>query len=89
MSNCRESGQQVEKGKEAAVVESVKAASEVYAPVTGEVVEVNEALVDDPAPVNSDPMGEGWFMKLRLANASELDGLMDEAGYKKFVEGLH
>jgi len=82
-------GQQVEKGKQAAVVESVKAASEVYAPVTGEVIEVNQALVDDPATINSDPMGKGWFMKLRLANASELDGLMDEAGYKKFVEGLH
>lgn len=82
-------GQQVEKGKQAAVVELVKAASEVYAPVTGEVIEVNQALVDDPATINSDPMGKGWFMKLRLANASELDGLMDEAGYKKFVEGLH
>src|SRR5881227_2660336 len=80
-------GQQVEKGKQAAVVESVKAASEVYAPVTGEVIEVNQALVDDPASINAEPMGKGWFMKLRLANASELDGLMDEAGYKKFVEG--
>jgi glycine cleavage system H protein len=82
-------GQKVEKGKQAAVVESVKAASEVYAPITGEVIEVNQALVDEPATINSDPMGKGWFMKLRLANASELDGLMDEAGYKKFVEGLH
>jgi glycine cleavage system H protein len=81
-------GQKVEKGKQAAVVESVKAASEVYAPITGEVIEVNQALVDEPATINSDPMGKGWFMKLRLANASELDGLMDEAGYK-FVEGLH
>jgi glycine cleavage system H protein len=82
-------GQKVEKGKQAAVVESVKAASEVYAPVTGEVIEVNQALVDEPATINADPMGKGWFMKLRLANASELDGLMDEAGYRKFVEGLH
>jgi glycine cleavage system H protein len=82
-------GQKVEKGKQAAVVESVKAASEVYAPITGEAIEVNQALVDEPATINSDPMGKGWFMKLRLANASELDGLMDEAGYKKFVEGLH
>ena len=82
-------GQKVEKGKQAAVVESVKAASEVYAPITGEVIEVNQALVDEQAIINSDPMGKGWFMKLRLANASELDGLMDEAGYKKFVEGLH
>jgi glycine cleavage system H protein len=82
-------GQKVDKGKQAAVVESVKAASEVYAPITGEVIEVNQALVDEPATINSDPMGKGWFMKLRLANASELDGLMDEAGYKKFVEGLH
>ena len=82
-------GQKVEKGKQAAVVESVKAASEVFAPVTGEVVEANQALADEPATVNADPMGRGWFMKLRLANKSELDGLMDEAAYKKFVEGLH
>ena len=82
-------GQKVEKGKQAAVVESVKAASEVFAPVTGEVVEANQALADEPATVNADPMGRGWFMKLKLANKSELDGLMDEAGYKKFVEGLH
>ena len=82
-------GQKVEKGKQAAVVESVKAASEVFAPVTGEVVEANQALADEPATVNADPMGRGWFMKLKLANKGELDGLMDEAGYKKFVEGLH
>ena len=82
-------GQKVEKGKQAAVVESVKAASEVFAPVTGEVVEANQALADEPATVNADPMGRGWFMKLRLANKSELDGLMDEAAYKTFVEGLH
>jgi len=82
-------GQKIEKGKQAAVVESVKAASEVYAPVTGEVVEANQALVDEPATVNADPMGRGWFMKLRLADKGQLDGLMDEAAYKKFVEGLH
>jgi glycine cleavage system H protein len=82
-------GQKVEKGKQAAVVESVKAASEVFAPVTGEVVEANQALADEPATVNADPMGRGWFMKLRLAEKSQLEGLMDEAGYKQFVEGLH
>ena len=82
-------GQKVEKGKQAAVVESVKAASEVFAPVNGEVVEVNQALVDEPATVNADPMGRGWFMKLKLADKSQLDGLMDEPGYRKFVEGLH
>ena len=82
-------GQKVEKGKQAAVVESVKAASEVFAPVTGEVVEANQALVDEPATVNADPMGRGWFMKLRLADKGQLDGLMDQAAYKKFVEGLH
>jgi glycine cleavage system H protein len=82
-------GQKVEKGKQAAVVESVKAASEVFAPVSGEVVEANQALVDEPATINADPMGKGWFMKLRLADTSQLDGLMDEAGYKKFTEGLH
>ena len=68
MSNCRRSAAQVEQGKEAAVVESVKAASEVYAPVSGEVVAVNDAIAGDPAKVNADPMGEGWFFKLRLAD---------------------
>src|SRR6267143_729255 len=77
-----EIGRQVEKGKEAAVVESVKAASEVYAPISGEVAEVNDA-------VTADPMGEGWFIKLRLADPKELDGLMDEAAYQRFVEGQH
>lgn len=84
-----EKGRKVEKGKDMAVVESVKAASEVYAPVTGEIVEANAALADDPAKVNADPQGEGWFVKIRLADPKELDGLMDEAAYKKFVEGLH
>ena len=81
-----EIGRGVEQGKEAAVVESVKAASEVYAPVAGEVVEVNEALAADPARVNTDPTGEGWFIKLRLDDPKQLDTLMDEEAYKRFVE---
>ena len=78
-------GQRVEKGKEAAVVESVKAASEVYAPVSGEVAEFNETLTGDPAKVNADAMGEGWFFKLRLDDPQELDDLMDEAEYTRFA----
>ncbi len=81
-------GRQVEAGGEAAVVESVKAASEVYAPVTGEVVAVNEALAAEPATVNADPMGKGWFFKLRLSDPTELDGLMDEAGYQAHLGTL-
>ena len=84
-----EVGKKLEKGKEAAVVESVKAASEVFAPVSGEIVEANPALADDPATVNADPQGNGWFVKIRLADPKQLDGLMDEAAYKKFVAGLH
>jgi glycine cleavage system H protein len=84
-----EVGKKVEKGKEMAVVESVKAASEVYAPISGEVTEVNAALTDAPATVNEDAMGKGWFAKLKLANKADLDGLMDEAAYKKYVDGLH
>jgi glycine cleavage system H protein len=80
-----EPGKRVEQGGEAAVVESAKAASEVYAPVSGEVVEVNDAIVADPAKVNADPMGDGWFLKLRIADPAQLDGLMDEAAYQKFV----
>jgi len=80
-----EIGRRVEKGKEAAVVESVKAASEVYAPVSGEVAEINEALTADPAKVNADAMGEGWFFKLRLDDPRELDDLMDEAEYTRFA----
>ena len=83
-----EAGRQVSKGQEAAVVESVKAASDVYAPVSGEVIEGNEKVVDDPALVNSDPEGEGWFFKLKLADPSELDGLMDEAAYREWVKTL-
>ena len=83
-----EAGKQLSKGAEAAVVESVKAASDVYAPVSGEVTEGNSAVADDPALVNSDPEGEGWFFKLKLSNPGELDGLMDEAAYRDFVASL-
>jgi len=81
-------GTQVAKGKEAAVVESVKAASDIYAPVSGEVVEGNAALEGDPALANTAPEGEGWFFKLTLSDTSELEGLMDETAYKAFVDGL-
>jgi glycine cleavage system H protein len=81
-------GKQVAKDGDAAVVESVKAASEVYAPLSGEVVEVNDALGDEPETVNSAPTGDGWFFKIRMADPSELDGLMDEAAYLDFVKGL-
>jgi glycine cleavage system H protein len=81
-----DAGKQVSKGGEAAVVESVKAASDVYAPVTGEVTEVNQAVSDDPSLVNTDPEGEGWFFRLRLSDTSELDGLMDAEAYKAFCE---
>ena len=81
-------GTQVSKGKEAAVVESVKAASDVYAPVSGEVTEGNAALEADPALVNSSPEDDGWFFKLTLSDPGELDGLMDAAAYKAFVDGL-
>ena len=83
-----EAGKQLSKGAEAAVVESVKAASDVYAPVSGEVTEGNSAVADDPALVNSDPEGGGWFFKVRLDNPSELDGLMDEAAYRDWVQTL-
>jgi glycine cleavage system H protein len=78
-------GTRVEAGKEAAVVESAKAASEVYAPVSGEVVAVNDVIADDPAKVNADPMGEGWFLTVKLDDPKQLDGLMDEAAYQAFV----
>jgi glycine cleavage system H protein len=81
-----EAGRQVTKGSEAAVVESVKAASDVYAPVSGEVVEGNQALVDDPALVNSDPESSGWFFKLRLSDNQELSGLMGAEEYKDFCD---
>ncbi|MBV8686080.1 MAG: glycine cleavage system protein GcvH [Alphaproteobacteria bacterium] len=79
-------GRQVTTGAEAAVVESVKAASDVYAPVSGEVTEANSALADDPALANTDPEGEGWFFRLRLSDPSELDGLMDADSYKSFCD---
>jgi glycine cleavage system H protein len=82
------SGALLKKGGDAAVVESVKAASDVYAPVTGTVTEGNGALESDPALVNSDPEGDGWFFKLTLSDPTELDGLMDGATYKAFVAGL-
>jgi len=84
-----ELGRRVEQGKEAAVVESVKAASEVYAPISGEVIAVNDALSGEPGKVNADPMGDGWFLKLRVANPKELEALLDETTYSAFVEGLH
>ena len=83
-----EVGRKVAKGAEAAVVESVKAASEVFAPVSGEVTEVNGALVDNPATVNESPEEEGWFLKLRMADPSELSGLMDEAAYRDYLETI-
>ncbi|MEL6877832.1 MAG: glycine cleavage system protein GcvH [Pseudomonadota bacterium] len=83
-----ETGTQVEKGGEAAVVESVKAASDVYAPITGEVMETNGALEDDPALVNTSPEEEGWFFRLTIADSGELEGLMDDKAYKTFVESL-
>lgn len=83
-----EIGRDMSKGDEAAVVESVKAASEVYAPVAGEVTEVNEALEDAPETVNAAPTGNGWFLKMTIKDASELESLMDEAKYKEYCDGL-
>jgi glycine cleavage system H protein len=83
-----DAGRQVKRGEEAAVVESVKAASDVYAPVSGEVIEGNGALADDPAVINRDPEGEGWFFKLKLADTGELDGLMDDTAYRDWVKTL-
>jgi glycine cleavage system H protein len=83
-----EAGRALTKGGDAAVVESVKAASDVYAPVSGEVTEGNAALADDPSLINSDPEGEGWFFKLKLSDPSELDGLMDEAAYREYCATL-
>jgi glycine cleavage system H protein len=81
-----EVGRTVGRNAAMAVVESVKAASDVYAPISGEVVEVNAALTDDPALVNGDAEGAGWFCKLKIANPAELDALMDAAAYRAFVE---
>ena len=81
-----EAGRHIAQGGEAAVVESVKAASDVYSPVGGDVIEGNQALVDEPALVNSDPEGEGWFFKLRLADTNELNDLMNADQYRAFCE---
>jgi len=81
-------GKQVTKGGEAAVVESVKAASEVYAPISGEVIAVNSELEGEPAKVNAEPTGNGWFLKLKVANTAELKELMSEAAYNDYVKGL-
>lgn len=83
-----EVGASVTKGGEAAVVESVKAASEIYAPASGEVTEVNQALADDPGRINADAMGEGWLFKIRLSNAADLEDLMDADAYGQYTESL-
>lgn len=83
-----DAGRELTQGGEAAVVESVKAASEVYSPVSGTVTEGNAALLDTPALVNESAQDEGWFFKLTLSNAAELDSLMDEAAYQEYVASL-
>ena len=83
-----QAGKRVAKGEEAAVVESVKAASDVYSPVAGEVTEGNPAIADDPALINRDPEGEGWFFKLKLDDPGEVEGLMDETAYREWVKTL-
>jgi glycine cleavage system H protein len=80
-----EVGTKLTKGDGAAVVESVKAASDVYAPLSGEVIEVNQTVVDDPASVNADPQGKAWFFKLKLDNVTDMDALMDQAVYDRLV----
>lgn len=83
-----EEGKSFAMGDQAAVVESVKAAAEVYAPISGEIVEINEALNGKPELVNEDAIGDGWFFKISIEDESELDSLMDEKEYKEFVKGL-
>ena len=83
-----EVGQDVEQGNEAAVIESVKAAGELKAPVSGSVLEVNDVLADEPERVNHDPMGDGWFMRIQLSDPSELDGLMDDEEYQAYIAEL-
>ena len=78
-------GREIEKGAAAAVVESVKAASDVYSPLSGEITQVNESIVQEPGLVNSDPMGKGWFFKMKIADASEIETLMDEAAYQSLI----
>ncbi|SSC67427.1 glycine cleavage system protein GcvH [Ciceribacter selenitireducens] len=80
-----EVGATFDKGADAATVESVKAASEVYCPLDGEITEINQAIVDDPSLVNSDPQGAGWFFKLKLKSVADMDGLLDEAAYKELI----
>ena len=80
-----ESGRTVSAGQPCAVVESVKTASDIYAPLSGEVIEVNQALTDDPGKVNADAFGEGWFIKIRMSAPSELDGLMDATSYQSQI----
>lgn len=80
-----EVGKEIDKGGNAAVVESVKAASDVYAPVAGTVLEVNQVIVDDPSIVNTDPQGAGWFFKVTVASAGDADALLDEDAYKKLI----
>ena len=82
-------GKALESGKDAAVVESVKAASEVYAPIDGTVTEINPALVDDPSTVNSDPEGAGWFFKVKISDPAQFDALMDDAAYKTLIAEEH
>ena len=81
-------GRKVAKGESIAVVESVKAASDIFAPVSGEIVDANKALADSPGDVDAEPMGKGWFFKIKLSSTAELDGLMDEKAYDAFVKGL-
>jgi glycine cleavage system H protein len=83
-----EVGKTLSKGQEAAVVESVKAASEVYAPVSGEVVEINDAIVANPELVNESPEDKAWFLKIQMSNPRELDGLMSEDKYKDYLEKI-
>ena len=80
-----EVGASFDKGADAATVESVKAASEVYCPLDGEITEINQAIVDDPSLVNSDPQGAGWFFKLKLKSVADMDALLDEAAYKELI----
>lgn len=83
-----DTGKTVAKGDEAAVVESVKAASEVYAPLSGEITAGNQAIMDDPAAVSGNAGSDGWFFKIKMSDTSELDGMMDEAGYNQYKDGL-
>ena len=83
-----EVGAELDQGDEGAVIESVKAAGELKIPVSGTVTEVNEALVDEPGQINADPLGDGWFFRIQVRDASELDGLMDEDAYQEYIESL-